>query len=524
MRAAGQATKDNSRIYLSLVLFFATIVAVSGLWIQPFSVGGDVAAKWRFVRYMVDPSWTLISFDHQTARWALNLPASVFAAVFGVQASTVFLIPTLAFAGLCCMLLMSWRRMFTWPVTFLLMVAVALNPMNVWLHSEFLPDNVSILYVWAAFALLMGNQRNSHIWSAIVLFLAYGAKITNVFFVPGVLVWLCCARGVRPAIVYAAALGLLFVAESIVTSLILGKFLPLGLVQASLSTHLAGMETTYVYDGWWDTIARWKLDIGAFTYAKIIMLLFILAAALTAIVRLRRPVSMPAPVSLCLCMGVSFAFFISFAAISIAPFRPVQPLIDRYLWPLFPFALTYLGWLLESFAGGFLRRFRILPQSDFAWILATATAFCLALAASSYLYLQYKRLAHRNGIAYPFTLYSIDRYFERMKVSIEQCRAGVFYHSKTIGALDTILTPVGGPMWSKSISVERIPRQEFLRRFAPELIGTTDEHAGTSDYVFVASGEHCGSPDLCTARVYGALEYDLPVKCHATFVGPTPRP
>lgn len=493
------------------------IGVVAPLHVLPISVGGDTQASWSLVRYLTDPSWPDWHLNHHTARWMMNFPAALAAGLTSPSVATMYFLNIVVFSLYFALALWVWTKLFGPAHALALGLISALNPLNIWLWSNFLPDSWSLLPATLSFALLAAGPpgKKQELMSALAMFAAYAVKITNLFFLPGVLLWLAWNRGSRAALRYGAVLVALFAMESSILSIVLNKPLPLGMVEATLQNHVLGMMTTYATYTWADAFSRWLPNGSAFIYTKGVIFLFIVFAMLAPFTaRMRGRIS--PPVALCLAMGISFVLASTFSVLSIVPFRPVQPLIDRYLWPLFPFALTYVYWVTLQVAG------RVAPatvavldrwQSTSAGFLKLigVIAIPLALLASSTGYAAYKKSAHRNGISYPYNAYSANGYVRHVVEDTDQCRSVVFWGLYPIKTVNAFASRKGDPQWLSQVRLTKIDRIDFMRRYAPQLVGTTDESIA-GKFAIIANGRSCAT-DLCQARVYGELDYRVAARC-----------
>lgn len=220
-----------------------------------------------------------------------------------------------------------------------------------------MPEFWTMVYLVGGLLLLRKAYQTGSAWTyaaaIAIFFLMYGAKETNVFFMPGLGLYEIFRRNWRNVAIMIGVFGALLAVETLIVNAVLsdshilvGRAQPI--VQAG---HLNEMSNDWPYQ-WSDLFTRGlfyaETNFDRLEYfAKAIYWAFFFAAAWKAWKWIAARSLMPpagdlAPngvpggevISATWAMGLAFAFFSSFVILKLNPLMLGQPLNDRYLWPL----------------------------------------------------------------------------------------------------------------------------------------------------------------------------------------------
>ncbi len=339
-------TRDT--IWVAILAFVSVVLLSSTIW-----ENGDIELKWWAVKAWANFQFPDFPPNHHNMRWAITFPAVFFIRLFGDGALQYLLLNHLVFA-LTTAGLYALIRSLTSPLVAALALAVWLiNPAVSGLAANLMPEIYSIAYVVAALLALQRAYTTGSRWffagAVALMFCAYGAKETNIFFMPGWGLYELMRRRWSNAALIVAVFGALLVVETLaVDTLLSARHIVWGRAQAILQAgHLNEMTEDWIYQPI-DLFTRWlfiaptNLDRLEF-YSKALYWLFFIATGWKAWEWFRARTALPpgkseAPgadiIPVTWAMGLSFAFCTTFFILKLNPLILGQPLNDRYLWPL----------------------------------------------------------------------------------------------------------------------------------------------------------------------------------------------
>lgn len=359
MRGEGGIWRDAA--WAALLAFASACLVATGIW-----ENGDIELKWWAVKAWADFQFPDFPANHHNMRWAITIPAAVFVRLFGDSPLSYLLLNHIVFA-LTTGGLYALMRQLTTPLAAALVLAVWLiNPVAYSLPSNLMPEIYSMIYPVAALLLIRNAEANgsrtSYVAAVVMMFLAYGAKETNIFFMPGWGLYEMLRRRWDNVALMVGAFGACLLVETFAVNLVLSdSHLLFGRAEAILKAgHLNEMSTEWPYRfsdllTRWGFIAETNLDRLEW-FSKAIYLAFFAVTAWKGWEWARARTLLPPPspigpgdapggraVSIAWAMGVSFAFFTTFFILSLDPLVLGQPLNDRYLWPLLVPASVVMG-------------------------------------------------------------------------------------------------------------------------------------------------------------------------------------
>ncbi|WP_148266961.1 ArnT family glycosyltransferase [Pseudodesulfovibrio mercurii] len=196
--------------------------------------GGDAVYKWMLVKQYVLFGDLPASWNHHACRWAVNIPVFFIQKWFGTAPTVYYVWPfflstlTVVFGFLLLARLRSWR------VGLVGGILIVLSLPMIRLGSQILPMGAVITYLLGALYCLTrwrddGGMANM-IASALFFSLAYGAKVTSIYYLPAflLLIWMLAdgmGARVRYVLCFLGVFLVVYAAETAVFDLLTGASL-----------------------------------------------------------------------------------------------------------------------------------------------------------------------------------------------------------------------------------------------------------------------------------------------------------
>jgi hypothetical protein len=175
------------------------VLAWRALWLEQVEIGGDALKVWEFARQIASGGGLPHEFNHHTARFGLVVPATLAQLVWGSSAPVYFAAPLAASVALHGAVYAVTRKISGIVGGTLAVVLLLLFPDMVRMSSQILPElfgpTYTCLALLAALFYAEAKTRRSQLaWlfaTGAFLFLAYGARISFLYYAPGIalLVW-----------------------------------------------------------------------------------------------------------------------------------------------------------------------------------------------------------------------------------------------------------------------------------------------------------------------------------------------
>lgn len=208
-----------------IALLMAACLAVRLLTLEMPELGGDAYKKWHFVRqWFFNNDFTEVPWNHHFARLGMNVPTYLVQALFGSDPLNYYVAPVTAAVLQVPFLYLIAKRIAGRGAGVLAVVMLIEFDGSARAGSQLLPGVFSALAILVAVWALLGYQgsagraRWAWVWvigTAIVA--AYTVKVTNLFFVPGlVLAMWWGVRRVRDVALLGGVLLLGLAAETLV--------------------------------------------------------------------------------------------------------------------------------------------------------------------------------------------------------------------------------------------------------------------------------------------------------------------
>jgi hypothetical protein len=211
-------TDKGDRVIMGALVAFALFFRLSTIMMM--NTGVDERDYWLSAKAIAQ-GLPYPELTHRTTRYAIILPTALAQVILGSHPNVYYVMPVLncmVQAALAYALGLRLRGRLT---GFLAALCLILFPYMIRAGSQVRPEVFSITYVLLAlygFVEYLGRERQEMpplVWTTVWLFIAYEAKITNLFFAPGLfLAILLYKRRPRHAFLFAGILFGLFLAET----------------------------------------------------------------------------------------------------------------------------------------------------------------------------------------------------------------------------------------------------------------------------------------------------------------------
>ena len=418
---------------LGYVAAFISLFLLRSLFTTPIEEGGDAIQSWGAAIWSHE-SGRLDSLlvNQHTARWAIVLPTAGLLRLLGYAPHVYHLLPLGLFVALLLMLLRSMREHL--PPSLLLATGCLLfaEPMLFRASTQLKPFAFGLFFVLgsglAALRFVRTEQLRHLALSALLMFVAYGAKMPYAYFAAGIcaFVWWERRRLREPAL-FTAVFASLVALETLAFNALGRGTLTWGRFEVITRHHLR--VGGGIGDAAGDTLgeflrrqlAPW-LDLPWF---DALLGLALLGLGLMALWRRRHGSNRPVPreVTLYLWMLFSYAFLNTFLVARLNPVMTPQPPMVRYLAPLAPFLVVTVIWLLartvEGWPAGRTRRAHGLIA------MASGALFVACLMDRSPASYRHHEMVYPSRDAY---LWRIDGDFERLRASLAVATAVLVGH------------------------------------------------------------------------------------------------
>jgi len=325
--------KQTDRLLLAVLIAFTLFVRL--YFLQMINVGPDEIDYWFSAKRLIGPG-AYPDLMHRTIRWAIILPTAFFQLLLGMHPLVYYVVPVFNSLVQTVLLFLLGKHLFGRGVSFYAVLLFTAWPYMWRTGSQIRPAVFSLTYVLAALCLLFfylehaqDDSRRSRlcfVGSVLALFLAYESKITNLYFLPGILIVLLLRhRRMGPAIRYGLYLLGLYVIEHVAYFVAVGD--PLGRLGIIAKNHLASSYADKLPKSFWGLFERYTIYLEFPWY----LLLIAFVAASIYLLAKKKPWIRELTV-----LHASFFFFLTFMVKSIKPIVPVEAFLDRYFIACLP--------------------------------------------------------------------------------------------------------------------------------------------------------------------------------------------
>lgn len=336
--SSSSGKKDDA---LLLAVLIGVTIFFRFYMLQMINVGPDEIDYWFSARQLsIGGAYPEIM--HRTIRWSIILPTAFFQLLLGTDPLVYYVTPVLNSLIQTVLLYYFGKKLFGRGVAFYSVLLFIAWPYMWRTGSQIRPAIFSLTYVLAAvyslFLFLQSDRRRYFSLSVVFFFIAYQSKITNLYFIPGIMIILWMhKRKVAEPLKYGAFLFGLYLIEHTAYWIFTGN--KMGRLGIIASHHMTGNFADKLPGGFLGLFARyteymefpWKLIFFVFIAGTIYLLikkkLWVLELTI---------------------LHISFFFFLTFMVKSIHPIEPVEPFLDRYYIVNFPTMLLIIVYALRT--------------------------------------------------------------------------------------------------------------------------------------------------------------------------------
>lgn len=339
----GLLQRRGDLIILIALLFFTLFFRLATLMMM--NTGVDERDYW-FSAKAIASGLPYPEITHRTTRFAIILPVALAQVFLGSHPDVYYVLPVLNALVQTALAFAIGRKLRGRLTGFLAAIALTLFPYMIRAGSQVRPEVFSITYVLLSiYFFLEYLQRDTRelpplLWTAACLFVAYEAKITNLYFAPGILLAIILYKK-KPA--HAFLLGgillILLLAETgVYAAFTKYKF---GELEIIAKNHFH--SDSLVVPGLLDLFQRYVRP-NLQLYWQVPFMLFAIGAVWYLVKGRDKRVSSLVLISL------SFFLFLTFEVKSLHPVTPAESFINRYFSAVLPSVLLVLAYAAEGIA------------------------------------------------------------------------------------------------------------------------------------------------------------------------------
>jgi len=307
--------------------------------------------------------------SHRTTRWTVILPVAAAQVILGSHPDVYYVLPILNSLAQVTLAFLLGIRLRGRLTGFLAGLGLALFPYMIRAGSQVRPEIFSITYMLIVFFCFVTylerteNDVRSLLWTAGWLFVAYEAKVTNLFFLPGLLLIIALQkRKLTHVLLFGGVLFLLFLLETGAYAV----FTPYKLGQLEIiATHHLESASPLIVHRFVDLFQRYS-TANLQIYWQVPFALFAVAAAYFLIK------GKDARLSALIVATLFFFAGVTFEVAGLNPIRPAESFINRYFCAVLGPVFLVLGCAAEAI----VRRLRKEDESTVPYL--GFLAFCAA--------------------------------------------------------------------------------------------------------------------------------------------------
>ncbi len=342
-----QRTSKDLKILAVLLL----ITAVFRLWtLMMIHTGIDERDYWYSAKSL-SQGLEYPYVNHRTIRWSVILPVAAAQLITGVHPNAYYFTPVLNSLAQTALLFFLGFRLFNRKTAIIASLCMIFFPYQIRAASQIRPEIFSITYILALLWFFTdywtgdgAKARRGLILSSVMLYVAYHAKITNLFFLPGMLVLIAMNQKNTPrkALADMAVFGGICLGAFLIETLLYGLLLgfPLGHLQIIANNHVGGLDTL----GSWTELFNRYVSPYLQAYWQVPFALF-LVCAIDGLAGKRQRM-----LPLVIVPALSFFLFITVAISGVHPLKAAEPFTNRYFSAVLPLVFLCLGWYASYLA------------------------------------------------------------------------------------------------------------------------------------------------------------------------------
>ncbi|MFI4912968.1 MAG: ArnT family glycosyltransferase [Sedimentisphaeraceae bacterium JB056] len=360
---------------------------------EVFDNGGDAFWMWRVCREFMENGTAFAppgNWDHRMLRWALYLPMMLLLKIFGGGPIAYFTYPIFVTTLSAILIFFIGKKLHSKTAGLFASVIFTLYPTIVEQGSQILPTGtVTMCLLGSILCLLYWQEKNKWYWLAISSFLVfwgYGAKITMLFFVPGIVLYLIYVQYQKksvPGIIKSLAIfGLVFIVLLTVETAVFEKITTfdggrLGCLIHGRHGSSSKMVDKLGYSGWQvkaDNLPSYLLYFSGYdeyagdTNAALINL-GILAAIVIVLLKQRHLYAIAYPYI------VAYLLF-TYLVVGVYPFVRPERILERYYNMLYTLSIIMQIVLYMQISNNFIIKLKTKSNQIFNVRVATNILLC----------------------------------------------------------------------------------------------------------------------------------------------------
>lgn len=244
-------TRNTNFHFFILLGLFVTSIVVRMISAEYIDIGGDNSQRWMYAVGLIQDVENL-KFSHHSARWAIVLPLWGLLKMVGTNPAYYYVLPILVASIGIVLIYLIGHRLGGTRLGVVAALMTILFPQMAQSGSQLWPSVFQFTYIAMAIWVLLRTDRPSNgsiLLAAFIFFLAWGTRLTAVYFFPGLvlMIWLA-RREFKPVLLFCFTVGFLCVAEWVVFWLLSGNIMGrLGIIQTSAIQRHVVYETFLDY-------------------------------------------------------------------------------------------------------------------------------------------------------------------------------------------------------------------------------------------------------------------------------------
>jgi hypothetical protein len=391
-----ESTRNNRTEYIDIGILLTFTLLFRLVTLMIINTGIDESDYWTAAKSLrLGLPYPLL--NHRTVRWSVILPAFFSQLIFGVRANVYYVVPVLFQMIQSLLVYRLGKRFHTRMTGVLAAIAITIFPYSARVGSQLRPEVTSGVYILVVFWFLLryldsrteekGRNDFRELLPAIAfIYVGYHSKITNLYFLPGILLVIAIlGRSFKHAFYFGLILLGLYVVETSIYAIFTDY--NLGQIQIITKHHFKLLEATsvadklatdagdYPYYGFFALFMRYAQPYLQW-YWQIPFALFAVAAVYYSFRRRTIENSALLIVSLSFFIGITFTFR------SLKPLLLVEGFINRYFYAVLGFVTILLSRSVVDIATAVSEQIRKSRTSNVPIIFAKSSAVIIAIVCA----------------------------------------------------------------------------------------------------------------------------------------------
>lgn len=244
-------TRNTNFQFFIILGLFITSVIVRVISAEYIDIGGDNSQRWMYAVGLIQDVENM-EFSHHSARWAIVVPLWGLLKLVGVNPANYYILPIMVASIGVALIYLIGHRLGGTRLGVVAALMTILFPQMAQSGSQLWPSVFQFTYIAMAIWLLLRKDVPSNVsilFVAVLFFLAWGTRLTAVYFFPGLvlMIWLS-RREFKPILVFCFMVGFLCLVEWVAFWLLSGNMMGrIGIIQTSAIQRHVVYETFFDY-------------------------------------------------------------------------------------------------------------------------------------------------------------------------------------------------------------------------------------------------------------------------------------